>query len=303
MIRPSVKVSAILLVSFTMALVAVSSEAVAAKKKHLPLRSLAPVISTAPSLSPDEWSDEETALNKKTVDELFTPDITNNMEGRYNRVEAAEQKTMGPEGHAAPWEEQHVYDSKHDVATWTAKEVLSNRLKTILQNADQSSGGMKAITAMKHLTGNEDEAAPAQKSASAKEKTSDAKKGTTEAPLFAKKEEPKIPTRLKTHMNVVKGQGEVRFMNPIVTTAVNVDANKAADNNVAVRMEKDLKALDLKSNVDYGLDKKIVSLNLSKKITDEITANVTSRHATNGEEILGGRRDEEAVNMNYSISF
>jgi hypothetical protein len=277
---------------------AISAQA-APKEKHIRLKRLAPVLTGEPSLSKGAWLEEEAEMKARAIDEFYTPEVTNAVEGR---AQALEVKHENPRMHATPWEAQQANDSREDLAKFTAKETLSERIKNLFRRADQSSGGMKAITAMQTLTGGEVEKEPSKEEKPAVKKIGTRDKKEAFA-MPVKKEEAPIPTKLKTRMNVVKGQGEVRFMNPVVTTSVNLDANSKADNNVAVRMEKELSVLDLRSNVDYGLGKKVVSVNVSKKITDEISANLTSRHSTAGEEISGGKRSEEAVNMLYSISF
>lgn len=301
-LRTSIKVFAIFLIGIIVASIVVVAEAHAAKKR-VTLKRLVPRQSEAVVLNKptSAWQNEEAALSQTTLDDLYTAEVVNSIETRRGAVEQFEQKEESPYRHARPWEVNEYNSGRKEVAAWTAREVLTTRLKTILNGADKSSGGMKAVSTMKNLMGAEEKASePASKSKTGA-------KGSAKAePYFVanqKEEAPAIPTRLKTRLNVVKGRGEVRFTNPIVSTSLNVDASSRASDNVAVRMEKNLSALELKSHVDYGLDKKVLSVNLTKNITDEITANLSSRHKTSGASLDGGPRSEEALNMSYSVNF
>ncbi len=270
------------------------------KRKALPLRKLAPTPQAEARISsqPNRW--EEKALNETTLDDLYTKDVTNNLRSKYQaEVVPVEKSVESPYRRARTWEVDRYNQNREELAKYTAKEVLSQRLKTIFNGADKSSGAMKVAQSVKNVMAADMSAKEEEPVRPKSVQSSSIAPAASAAP----QEEPAIPTRVKTKFNLVHGRGQVRFTNPIVTTSVNLDVSKKASNKVVVNLDKKIKPLDLESNVNYAAGQKVVAVNLKKAITSEISADVQSAHHTGDGQFVNGAKSQESVRMTYSVSF
>ena len=84
-------------------------------------------------------------------------------------------------------------------------------------------------------------------------------------------------------------------------TGVKVDLR--ADDKVAAEMNKDFKSIEAKSKLSYGVDRKIVSVNLNKKITDQISFDMLSERFTGDSRGTTGEKSKDTAKLMYSISF
>lgn len=236
---------------------------------------------------------------KSFFEQLFNDDLANDMKVRYqNNISPIEAKINSPYRRAQIWEMQQYDNSRSEMASWTAKEVLDNKLKELFRGADKDSGAMQVISAMREVTGN----APVE------EKKPDPK--ITEQEKIARAhrldlpkeaEEEHIPTKLKTRFNVLKRVGNLNFSNPIVTT--NVDLDLTNQDKVSVNMSKDFKKLAMKSRAQFGLNRRILNMNVNKTITDQISLDLDSTHYTGQERGAGGEKNLESARVTYSLSF
>ncbi|NUM87622.1 MAG: hypothetical protein HUU37_00320 [Bdellovibrionales bacterium] len=276
---------------------AVETVVVKRKRRALPLRRLAPTEQSETRISsqPNRW--EEKVLNETSLDDLYTKDVTNNIRSKYQaEVAPAERSVESPYRRARPWEVDRYNQNREELAKFTTKEVLSQRLKTIFNGADKTSGAMKVAQSVKNVMAadmKEEEQPP---------------KAPKKAPMVsssasARAEEAPIPTRLKTKFNFVHGRGQVRFTNPIVSTSVNLDVSGKAADKVIVNLDKKIKPLDMESSVNYAATKKVVAVNLKKAITKEISADVQSAHQAGDGQFTNGAKSQESVRMTYSVSF
>lgn len=235
-------------------------------------------------------------LSRRTIDDIYTEEMKRSVESQYKGMVAQDEAiASSPYRRARTWELE-AYDNKREkMAQWTAKEVLSERIKNLFRGADKDSSAMKVIRTAQTLTGGEEE--PVHQKMSEKEKLARAhRKDLSDADQA----EEEIPTRLKTRMNLIKANGQINFSNPVVMMSANVDA-KAKD-KVSVNLDKDFKKLAMKSNLNYGVNQKVLSFNVNKKITDQISLDMNSQRYTQGA-AENGEKSVESARVTYSLSF
>lgn len=223
------------------------------------------------------------AKSQSTWEKIFNPKFVQEINSKYKaQVAVAEQTAHSPYRRATQFEQEQYESRRKDFSSWMAKEALNSQVKSMFAKADKTSGGMKVVNGLRAVTGGEDfgPAAPASAAPAAE----------------------KIPTRLRTRMNLLHATGSVVFQNPVVTTNVNVSAK--GDDNVTVDMSKEIKEITLNSQAKYGVNSQKLSLNVNKKITDEINLGVSNESYTGSkkpDEAVA--RSEQKVMMNYTIGF
>ena len=256
--------------------------------------------------------DSKLVGEKSTLEKIYTPEFTRQMQEHYQANVAPQEKiATDPFHHVAPWEEQAYEDQRRDMARWTARQALNDRINNLFSKADPNSGAMRIMHAVKSLNGEDDVGAPKKTAAS------DAAKGTdaNAAPVATSQAmASEIPTKVKAKLNVLKGQGQVNFSNPVVITSLNVDVNSAirnsttqtltaADDPVRLDMSKEFKSIDLSSGLQYGFEKQVASFNVTKKLSDHISCVASSDQYTGEQRNADGTKGQQILRMNYSLSF
>jgi hypothetical protein len=242
--------------------------------------------------------DADALLTSKTsIEALYDKEFTKHIQSEYNnRVAYYERVVETPYRKADTWDYSRYNNSRNDLAKWMTREILNDQMKSFFQRGDKASAPMQVLSTMRELSGGnptEEETnrlTPEQKIARAHR-----------LDLPKVEEEEYIPTRLKTKMNMLKGTGQLRFQNPVVETSLNVSAR--GDDRVSVDMNKDFKKLTMKSNLRYGVQKRMVQMNVNKKITDEVSLDLSSERYTGGKRGAGGEKSREAAKLTYSLSF
>ena len=115
-------------------------------------------------------------------------------------------------------------------------------------------------------------------------------------PLAA--EEERVPTRLKTKINVVKQQGALVFQNPIAIATVN-----GSKDDVTANINREFRKLTLKSAVNYGMKDSVLNFNVSKKITEQVSLDLDHYSYTGGKKGTSGEKTKEQAKVNYNLSF
>jgi len=273
-----------------------------------------------PSVKRDRFQHVKYIPEKTTIEEIYTPDRVREMEAKYKgSLEPAENLVNSPYRHARPQDFTRYEEQNQELAQWTIKEALNQRVKALFHRADNNAAPIKVMEAVQSISSFGDEKSSSQKKKEEQKNivnpTNNFKKSKkmSLAEAHALPPEPvdeEIPTKLKTKMNIIHARGQVRLTNPIVNTSVNIDIkNKVVANElsvsdrVSIDMEKEFKELSLNSNVKYGVERKVVHVNLSKKITDEISCNLSTERFTGNQRDASGSKGREAVNMMYSVSF
>lgn len=256
------------------------------------------------------------SVGKSGIEKIYHPELTKELQARYDSSLARSKASIESPYRFASTSAQQKYDEQNrEMAEWTAKEVLNDSVKNMFANADQSAAPVRVANKAKFLLGAESETGPSQ---TAVEENSRGKalheksKGSTDANV-TQVADAQERARLKYKMNVIHQKGEVKFTNPIVNTAVLVDGKKKTSQSdlptldtsdrVSAQISKNIKPLKMNSAVIYGLNKKVVSVNLSKRLTDNIQCDVTSQRFTNGRTNSAGGRRADEVKMLYSITF
>jgi hypothetical protein len=219
------------------------------------------------------------------------------MESQYkSMVGGAEKIAHSPFRRATP-RDHEVYDEQRRAFTdWLAREIISDQVKQIFSNADRDSAGIKVVNGIRSVTGGEEVGKRTVVSSNA---TTTAQSAST---VGAPKEEAKIPTKLRTKLNLIRSAGSLQFSNPVVSTNLNVDLKKTED-RVEVDMNKDIKAITLNSQAKYAVDTQKISLQLNKKITDGLDCSVATERYTGNHSATNGDKSAQKLMMNYSIGF
>ncbi len=263
-----------------------------------------------PVQSKDEFRYVQAMPEKTMIEEIYSPAKTREMQAKYNAsMGPLEQKMNNPYRMARQNEVEQFNTQNQELANWTAKEALNEKLRMLLSGADKDSAPIQVFQAVHSVSniGGDDKPASASNKTSAGTTPNANPVVLTEA---AKKEE-SIPTRLKAKMNLIAGRAQLLFSNPVANTTFNVDARQrpAQDNELStadravVGVNKDIQILKMKSDIKYGLERKVLEFNVSQPITDTISCNLTSQKFTNDQRNAAGVKSQESVNMVYSIHF
>jgi hypothetical protein len=235
--------------------------------------------------------------SKTTVEQIFNREFTKRMLSHYqSSVQPHEKRAMDPYRRASKHEMQQYFDSRRGMARWTAKEALNTQLKEFFRKSNRDSAPMQVLSVFKDIGQHDQQEAqklsPEQKIARAHR-----------LDLPKQEEEDVIPTRLRTKLNLIYGRGQLNFQNPIVQTAVNVDVS-GPNESLTLDMNKDFKKLTLRTRASYGVEKKLLTFNLNKKITDKIYLDLDSARRTGGgNSSESTARRNESARLTYSVSF
>lgn len=244
---------------------------------------------------PIDFDEAQKMLSSKTMAEkLFDKDFEKKMRVEYaNKVQPFEGKVSDPIWRARHWEQKKYEDGNNSLAKWTAREALDDQLNDFINGGDSDSAPMKVLsTAHKLSGGGEDNDEP---SMTAEQKAARAHRRDL-APLIA--EEEKVPTRLKTKINVVKQQGALVFQNPIAIATVN-----GSKEDVTANINREFRKLALKSAVNYGMKESVLNFNVNKKLSERVTLDLDHYAYTGGKRGASGEKSKEQAKVNYSLSF
>jgi hypothetical protein len=241
------------------------------------------------------YKEAEKILRSKTtpLDQVYGADFEKRMRNEYlSRVAPLEKKANDPFRRAQPWELAQYDDSRRSMADWTAKEALNKQWQDFFRGADRNSAPMKVMSVM-----HSPDEAPTPKSASTQDPAHRSDLTEDQKSVMAK-EEPPIPTRLKTNLNPIKTEGQVVLQNPIVTTGV-----KGSRGEVGVEMNRAFKAIGTEPKAQYGVKAECLQLNLNQKITDRISLNLEHAAYTGEKRGPTGEKLREAAKVMYSLGF
>jgi hypothetical protein len=241
---------------------------------------------------------QRTLLTMKTTQEkIFSGDFERKMRDQYAaRVAPFEQTANDPVWRARYWETARYEDGRKDLARWTTREVLDDQLKEFFHGGDQSSAPMQVLSVARSLSGGGDEA-PANADAALTPEQKIARAHRKDLPPV-KEEEERIPTKLKTKINVIKAQGSIVFSNPVAITSVNGDRD-----DLSIGMNRDFRKISLSSNLSYGVGQECLNLNVNKRITDRVSLDLSHASYTGGKRGSTGEKTREQARVNYSMSF
>jgi hypothetical protein len=242
--------------------------------------------------------DEATALlrRKTTNEKIFDKEFVGRMKGEYNgRVRPFEETANDPVWRPRYWEMERYENGRHDLAQWTTREVVEDELKDFFNGADKDSAAVKVLSTARELSGGGDDK-PAEPKLTKEQKLARAHR--TDLPKAAAPAEEKIPTRLKTKLNLLRQNGSLVFTNPVAITSLSGNRDE-----ISLNMDRDFRQLSLHSNVAYGVKQECLNVNVSKKITDEVSLNLDHVNYTGDKRGAAGEKSREQARVNYSISF
>ncbi|HEY8279067.1 MAG TPA: hypothetical protein VIH99_05560 [Bdellovibrionota bacterium] len=210
------------------------------------------------------------------------------------RVAPFESNATNPIWRPRSYEVERYEKGRKDLAQWTRTEVLDDQLQDLIRGGDKDSAPIQVLETAQKLSGGTDlipsaEAlTPEQRAARAHRK---------DLPPLQPEEE-KIPTKLRTKVNVVKGNGSLVFTNPVATTSLKGDKE-----DVSLEMNKEFRKLTLKSTATYGVKQECLNVNLNKRITDKISLDLDHSAYTGGKSGPSGEKTREQAKVNYTLSF
>jgi hypothetical protein len=248
-----------------------------------------------------DFDEAERFLSRKSfIDRVYDKDMRRNFREHYNNEVLPFEKTVNdPYRRARVWERE-AYDQKRtEMARWSAKEVVNDQLRDLFHGADKDSGAVKAFTAMKEISGGGEDR-PEEKPLTPEEKIARAHR--RDLPVVTQAEEEKVPTKLKTKMNVLRGSGQLVFTNPFVNTSVNLKAGNR-DDNIVVEMTRDFRKITLNSHLRYEVDRSLMNFNMNKRITDQISFDMDHLQYTGAKRGDGGEKTTETAKLLYSVGF
>ncbi len=262
----------------------------------------------------DRWSKFRPVANKgnnldmtpvyasqTTVEKLFDAEFTERMKSEHAAIVAPmEKEALNPYRRSSHWEMQRYEESRKALAQWTMKELGRDQLKEFIRLRKKDSAALGIVAA---TTGGADLGSDSSKTAEEARPVYSEQDRIAQAHAYTPESEQEeiIPTRLRARLNVLKTQGQVTFVNPIVTTSV--EARAGSGENLAVEMKKDFKKLTLNSHVRYAVDQSRLVFNVNKKITDEVSLDLNSERFTGSKRGTGGEKAKGTAKVTYSISF
>jgi hypothetical protein len=234
-------------------------------------------------------------LTTKTASEkLFDKDFEKKMRVEYaNKVQPFEGKVNDPIWRARYWEQKRYEDGRNSLAKWTAREALDDQLNDFINGGDSDSAPMKVLSTAHKLSGggedkDEPTLSPAERAARAHRR---------DLPPIAEEEE-KVPTRLKTKINVVKQEGALVFQNPIAMASVN-----GSKDAVTANINKEFHKLTLRSALNFKMKESELNLNLNKRISQQVSVDFDHYAYTGGKKGASGETSKEQARVNYNVSF
>jgi hypothetical protein len=239
--------------------------------------------------------------SQTTIEKLFDAEFTARMKNEHAAVVAPmEKEALNPYRRSSHWEMQRYEESRKALAQWTMKELGRDQLKEFIRLRKKDSAALGLVAA---TTGGADLGAESPKTSEEVRPNYNEQDRLARAHAYTpvSEQEEIIPTRLRARLNILKTQGQVTFVNPIVTTSV--EARAGSGDNLAVEMKKDFKKLELNSHMRYAVDQSRLVFNVNKKITDEVSLDLNSERWTGSKRGSDGEKAKDTAKVTYSISF
>ena len=237
------------------------------------------------------WAELSRLRFISTSEKIFHPEMNRRMEAQYEgAVSPLEREFANAPRRASMVEIQRYEHSRSEMANWTLKEIGKDQLKDFLRKRKSESAALGVVAA---TSGLEDTKKNQADAVAANQRTL-----MTTAPTPEQEEE--IPTKVKTRLNILKGQGQVTLVNPVVTTMVEAQAGGDA---LAVEMNRGFNKLKLDSRLRYAVDKSQLVFNVNKKITNEVSLDLNSERWTGSKRSSEGLKGKDTAKLLYSISF
>lgn len=248
-----------------------------------------------------DFDEAERVLSHKSfIENVYDKEMSRRFHDQYrSEVLPFEQKATNPYRRARSWEMEAYDQKREELAKWGAREVMNDQLKEFLRGGDKNSAPMQVINTMKEVSGGGPED-PAEKKLTPEERAVRAHR--MDLPILTTADEEKIPTKLKTKLNLLRGRGQLAFYNPIVTTTLNLKAGRG-DDNFVVEMNRDFRKITLNSSLRYEVDRSLMNFNLNKKITDRISLDMAHRQYTGSKRGERGEKSAETAKLMYSVGF
>lgn len=240
-------------------------------------------------------SDWESVRPRSLNEQIFNTEVSQKMADQYNGSVAPLEKELSNPNRRASYDQLRRFEeSRKEMANWTFKEIGKHHLKDFVRRRKGNSAALGVVAA---TSGLEDDKPTLETD---KEKVEKNQRTIMTTLPVAEKEE-SIPTRLRAKLNILKSKGQLTFSNPVATTSV--EAQAEGDDKLAVEMNRGFKKLELSSKVRYAVNKSLLSFNLNKKITEEVSLDLNSERWTGSKRSVEGLAKKDAAKLLYSISF
>jgi len=252
-----------------------------------------------------DWDQAEKMLAETTlIERVFDEEISQRMKAQYYGTVAPIERLVENPNRWATRREREIYDqSRKGLAEWTVKEVGKDQLKDLLRNHRNGNGALSVILATPRVSETEFH----------QKKFSEFEEEPEVAPKLSEKERlarahayqppqpAEIPTRLRAKLNVLKRQGAITFMNPVAVAMVEGRADST--DSMAVELNRSFQDLAMSSKVRYGVGDEVLSMNLNKRITREVSLDLYSERWTGDKRGGLGEKSKDIAQMLYSLSF
>lgn len=275
-------------------------------------------------------------LDKKLYEHFFDEQMSNQFVGHYHAsVKPIEEEYTRDNFHTRE-ETKQYYERKSQIVTWTQNEMLKNKLpRVLLSGVDQESRLVQFLGVVRKLLGSNGydfvferdrpEHIYRRKPARQKklnEMTREERYNHLQGKLhgmaggiFGSKAPGPEKFRIRGKWNTLRTRGHLKIQNPVINTKFEVNFKERdyelgqqlhlnRGDRYTLMMERDIHQLNMYTYASYGLQTKKLEINLAQKITENISANISTRRITDGEyRVASGKRYDERVQMRYSINF
>jgi hypothetical protein len=240
--------------------------------------------------------------SKTTIEELFNPEFTERLKSEHAAtVVPYEKEALNPFRRSSHWEMQRYEESRKALAQWTMKELGRDQLKEFIRSRKRNSEALSIIAGTTGVEIEEEKSANINPKYMDPNLTEKERIAMAHAYTPASEVEEIIPTRLRAKLNILKTQGQLTFMNPIVITSL--QAKAGSGENISVEMKRDFKKLELNSHLRYAVDQSHIVFNVNKKITDEVSLDLNSERWTGSKRGDAGEKSKGTAKVVYSLSF
>lgn len=262
------------------------------------------------------------SLDKSFIQSVYNKNWSNQLRQQYKQMLESDDidRTHGYNSRA---ESRRYLETNARMANWTRTRILNERIpELLLQNLDHESGFVQFFRAIRKVLGSSSLGAIFERRRPEHLYQSESK--AVDTSMMSQKEKIKyynslhpvrkkqeIETRLRAKWNLLKTRGNLRLQNAVLDTQfdVNFQANKnlpshlGQEDMMTVRMKRNIELVNVDSQLNYGLTNKIVRVELSKQITEQIAADAFAARATAGMLHTGATTSDNAVRLRYNISF
>lgn len=241
------------------------------------------------------FSEAEALLHSKTtIEKVFNENFEQKLRNQYlGHVAPHEAIALNPIWRARHWEMQRYDASREAVAKWAAREVLDDQLHEFIKNSDRSSAPIQVLETAQELSGNGRDKG-AEPKLTKEEKLARAHRRD----LPQEQKEERVPTKLKAKINVIKQHGSLVLQNPVAETTVS-----GSSDEINVNMNKQFPKITLSSAANYVVKGQMFNLNLTKKITDQVSLALDHYSWSGSKRGSSGEKSKEQARVNYSVSF